>query len=85
MTTDQKGAIAEACIVAAALKLGVEVYRPVAEGGRYDMIFDIGSRLLRVQCKWAASVNQVLVVGATRFDELEPAGRRRPTQRTRST
>ena len=42
MTTDQKGAIAEACIAAAAMKLGIEVYRPVAEGGRYDMILDIG-------------------------------------------
>ena len=67
MTTDQKGAIAEACIVAAAVKLGVEVYRPVAEGGRYDMIFDVGSRLLRVQCKWAATVNQALVVRCYTF------------------
>ena len=67
MTTDQKGAIAEACIVAAALKLGVEVYRPVAEGGRYDMNFDVGSRLLRVQCKWAAPLNQVLVVRCYTF------------------
>src|SRR4029077_12165004 len=67
MTTDQKGAIAEACIAAAALKLGVEVYRPMAEGGRYDMIFDVGPRLLPVQCKWAASVNQVLVVRCYTF------------------
>jgi hypothetical protein len=67
VTTDQKGAIAEACIVAAALKLGIEVYRPVAEGGRYDMIFDIGARLLRVQCKWASSANQVLVVRCYTF------------------
>jgi hypothetical protein len=62
MTTDQKGAIAEACIVAAALKLGVEVYRPIAEGGRYDMIFDIGSKLWRVQCKWASRYGDVVVV-----------------------
>jgi PD-(D/E)XK endonuclease len=62
MTTDQKGAIAEACIAAAALKLGVEVYRPVAEGGRYDMILDIGGKLWRVQCKWATRRGETLVI-----------------------
>ena len=62
MTTDQKGAIAEACIVAAALKLGVEVYRPVAEGGRYDLIFDMRPELLRVQCKWVTLRKGVMTV-----------------------
>ncbi len=39
----------------AAVKLGIEVYRPMAEGGRYDLIFGSrGPRLVRVQCKWAA-------------------------------
>src|SRR4030095_5138186 len=46
----------------AALKLGIEVYRPVAEGGRYDMIFDLGSKLWRVQCKWASRYNDVVVM-----------------------
>jgi PD-(D/E)XK endonuclease len=63
MTTDQKGAIAELAIQLAATKLGIEVYKPVAEGGRYDMIFDLESRLLRVQCKWATRRGEVLVVG----------------------
>src|SRR5215475_14678814 len=49
MTTDQKGAIAELAIQLAATKLGIDVYRPVAEGGRYDMIFDLEDRLVRVQ------------------------------------
>jgi hypothetical protein len=61
VTTDQKGAIAEACIAAAALKLGIEVYRPIAEGGRYDMIFAT-DRLRRVQCKWASRRGAVLTV-----------------------
>jgi hypothetical protein len=61
MTTDQKGAIAEACIAAAALKLGIEVYRPLAEGGRYDMIFET-DRLLRVQCKWATRYDDIIIV-----------------------
>src|SRR5436190_1420177 len=62
MTTDQKGAIAELAIQLAATKLGIEVYKPVAEGGRYDMIFDLEDRLLRVQCKWATRRGEVVVV-----------------------
>ncbi|MGH3031201.1 MAG: group I intron-associated PD-(D/E)XK endonuclease [Gaiellaceae bacterium] len=53
VTTDQKGAIAETAIGHAAVKLGIDVYRPIVEGGRFDLIFDLGKRLLRVQCKWA--------------------------------
>jgi PD-(D/E)XK endonuclease len=67
MTTDQKGAIAEAAIALAAMKLGVDVYRPLGEGGRYDLILDLGSQLLRVQCKCAARVEQVLVVRCYTF------------------
>jgi hypothetical protein len=61
-TTDQKGAIAETAIIHAATKLGIEVYRPVQEGGRYDLIFDLASSLVRVQCKWASRNGNVLVV-----------------------
>jgi hypothetical protein len=67
MTTDQKGAIAEAAIALAAMKQGVDVYRPLGEGGRYDLILDVGPRLLRVQCKWAARGDQVLVVRCYTF------------------
>jgi PD-(D/E)XK nuclease superfamily protein len=62
LTTDQKGNIAEAAITAAAIKLGVDVYRPLVEGARYDLIFDIGTRLLRVQCKWAARYGDILII-----------------------
>jgi hypothetical protein len=51
LTTDQKGAIAEATIALEAIKLGIEVYRPLTEGGRFDMIFVVEDRLVRVQCK----------------------------------
>jgi hypothetical protein len=61
LTPDQKGAIAESSIAAAAIKLGIEVYRPLCEGGRYDFIFDIG-RLVRVQCKWAPYQGDVICV-----------------------
>ena len=61
MTTDQKGAIAELAVQLAATKLGIDVYRPVAEGGRYDMIFDLNEDLVRVQCKWASRHDNVLI------------------------
>ena len=62
LTTDQKGAIAEADIAAAAVGLGVGVYRPMFEGGRYDLIFEVGSMLMRVQCKWATRNGGAVVV-----------------------
>jgi prevent-host-death family protein len=52
LSTNQKGAIAETAIAAAATKLGISVLRPIAEHGRYDLAFEIGRRILRVQCKW---------------------------------
>ena len=38
LSTDQKGAIAESEITAAAIRLGIDVYRPLQEGGRYDLV-----------------------------------------------
>lgn len=64
LSTDQKGAIAETAIVYAALRVGLKVYKPVAEGGRYDLIFEADGRLLRVQCKWASRQDDVVIVRA---------------------
>ncbi len=54
MTSNRKGAIAELKIAAAATELGVPVLRPMTEHERYDLGFEIGDRILRVQCKWGA-------------------------------
>jgi hypothetical protein len=62
LTTDQKGAIAEAAIAWAASRQGIEVYRPISQGGRFDMIFLLGDRLARVQCKWAPRVGDAILV-----------------------
>lgn len=62
MTTNQKGAITEAAIVYAALRRGIDVYKPIGEGGRYDLIFDLGTRLVRVQCKTAVRRREVIIV-----------------------
>ena len=42
-TTDQKGAVAELAIAAAAIDLGIGVSRPLSDE-RYDLIFDLGGR-----------------------------------------
>jgi prevent-host-death family protein len=54
MDSNRKGAIAEMKIATAATELGVPVLRPMTERERYDLAFELGGRLLRVQCKWAS-------------------------------
>ena len=55
LATDQKGNIAELEVAAAASKLGLVVFRPMGEGSRYDLIFDLGGRLC---CGCSASGHQ---------------------------
>jgi hypothetical protein len=61
LTTDQKGAAAEAAIALAAIELGIGVSRPLGDE-RYDLIFDLRPRLVRVQCKWAVRYGNVVMV-----------------------
>src|SRR3954454_19691595 len=61
-TTNDKGPIAETAILAEAVKLGIVVLRPVVEGCRYDLMFDLGPTLLRVQCKWGTLRSGVIGV-----------------------
>ena len=65
LTTNQKGAIAEAAVVAAAAKLGIDVARPMWDVS-YDLILDLHGRLLRVQCKWAIRVGDIIYVRCRR-------------------
>src|SRR5215210_8447388 len=60
--TSLKGAIAETAIAAAAVEMGIFVLRPLVEGRRYDLLFDVDHRLYRVQCKWARRAGAVLIV-----------------------
>lgn len=62
LSSNHKGAIAEAEIAAAAVRLGIPVLRPVQEHGRYDLAFELGGRILRVQCKWASLDREAGVV-----------------------
>ena len=78
LTTNQKGAIAEAEISAAAIRLGHFVLRPTPEGRRYDIVLDIGPRLLRVQCKWGR-LGRDVIVARTSTCRLTPSGYLRTT------
>ena len=62
LTTDQKGAVAETAVMHAAVKLGLDIYKPVHDGGRYDLIVEVDGRLMRVQCKFARLKGDVVVV-----------------------
>jgi hypothetical protein len=62
LTTDQKGTIAETASMHAAAKLGITVFKPITDGVRYDLIFDVDDRLLRVQVKWARLYGDVVVI-----------------------
>jgi prevent-host-death family protein len=67
LTSNDKGNIAEAAIALEAMKLGIEVLKPVAEHVRYDLAFDVGHHILRVQCKWATLKGpDVVYVNSTR-------------------
>ena len=62
LSSDEKGTIAELAIIYEATKLGVGVFKAVNDGSRCDLIFDVGRRLARVQCKWASRYGDVIVV-----------------------
>ena len=57
-----KGNIAETEIKLAALRLGIEVLEPSFEHCRYDVAFDLGDRIYRIQCKWAPRRGDVIAV-----------------------
>jgi hypothetical protein len=62
LNSNDKGNIAEMAIALEATKLGIEVLKPVGEHVRYDLAFDLGDRILRVQCKWARLEGAVVCV-----------------------
>jgi prevent-host-death family protein len=61
-STNHKGAVAEAMIAAHAIRLGIDVLKPVAEHGRYDLLFNLPGRAVRVQCKWAPLENGTVLL-----------------------
>lgn len=78
LTTDQKGSIAETAITAQAVRLGIGVLKPLTDGDRYDLVFDLHPQLLRVQCKWGRRSGDVVVVQCN-SSRRAPEGFRRRT------
>ena len=62
MNSNHKGNAAELAIAAEAAKLGLEVYHPLTEHGRCDLVLGIAGRLYRVQCKWGSRVGEKIQV-----------------------
>jgi hypothetical protein len=60
MNPNLRGTIGEMAIAFEAVQLGVEVFKPLSEHSRCDLIFGIAGRLYRVQCKSARLTGQVL-------------------------
>jgi hypothetical protein len=61
LTTNQKGALAEAAVAKEAAKLGVIVLRP-NDDARYDLVLDLPTGLMRIQCKWAVRSGDVVII-----------------------
>ncbi len=57
---NHKGNVAELAIAKEAAKLGLSVLKPLTEHERYDLAFDLGSQVVRVQCKWATYKGDVV-------------------------
>ena len=62
LSPGRKGAIAEQALILAAVEAEIPVFRPIAEGGRSDLVMEIGGRLQRVQCKSGTCDGDVIVV-----------------------
>jgi prevent-host-death family protein len=62
VNSNHKGNAAELAIAAEAAKLGLEVYYPLTEHGRCDLILGIAGMPYRVQCKWGARVGDKIQV-----------------------
>ncbi len=59
---NHKGNVAELAIATEAARLGLSVLKPLTEHERYDLALDLGSQILRVQCKWASHNGDVVHV-----------------------
>jgi hypothetical protein len=60
---NRKGNAAELAVAAEAARVGFEVWTPLTDHGRADLLLGIAGRLLRVQCKWANRHGDVVRVG----------------------
>lgn len=75
MNSKAKGEISEGHVIAHLLKLGYSVSMPFGDNQRYDLIWDDGERLWRVQVKTARLVNGALMFSCTSINGFTGARR----------
>jgi hypothetical protein len=68
LTPSQKGGVAELKIAATAAELGYDVYRPMPEGTRCDLVLGCHDRLVRIQCKSAHRDGDMIGAGSAPAD-----------------
>jgi hypothetical protein len=72
---NHKGNVAELAIALAASKLGLPVYGPLTEHGRYDLVIEIAGQPLRIQCKWGRlSADRRTIAVQLSGSRLTPSG-----------
>jgi hypothetical protein len=70
-----KGNVAELKIALEATKLDLEVYRPMTEHGRTDLVLGIAGKLHGVQCKWGRLARDgTVIVVQLESSRYTPAG-----------
>lgn len=69
----RKGAAAEAHIAADAISLGIFVLRPMCDGGRYDLAFDVAGACCESSGKVARRMGDVLLVNC-KTNRSTPSG-----------
>lgn len=60
MNPKEKGEITEYIIIAQLLKDGFSVSKPCGDSQRYDLLVDIESKILKIQCKTARTKDKIL-------------------------
>lgn len=79
LTPTRKGALAEAKIAAEATAVGLEVYSPLHDGARCDLILlDAAGRTIRVQCK-SGHLDGPIIVARLGTNRCTPRGYVRTT------
>lgn len=61
-SSNHKGAVAELAIAKEAARLGLGVYMPMIEHGRYDLVLAIGDGLFKTQVKWAQLDGEIVII-----------------------
>lgn len=61
MNTVKKGKAAEALVISKLLQLGANVYTPVSEDSKVDLIYELENRYIKVQVKCFGTGNSIAV------------------------